>query len=83
MTYTFLSAHYANEENKAVVAQTVEAAAVLLSEKDTPDHWDDLQGSGITITAYIAPPPPPAPTKAELLQKLQELTEQIEALEDN
>ena len=58
MTYTFLSAHYANEQNTAVVAITAEAAAVALSEFDTPDDWADLQawvGSGNSIAGYFAP----------------------------
>lgn len=56
MTYTFLSAHYANEQNTAVVAITEEVAAVALSEVDTPADWDDLlqwaDGDG-TIGAFV------------------------------
>jgi len=54
MTYTFLSAQYANAENTAAVAVTVEAAAVVLSEADTPTEWAALIAWG-TPDAYEAP----------------------------
>ena len=79
MTYTFLSARYANAEHTAAEALTVEAAAVLLSEVDTPEHWAALHAWG-TPSAYVPPPPPPAPTKAELLAELQALAAKIEAM---
>lgn len=39
MSYTVLSARYANAENTAAVLETVEVGDVLISLKDTPDAW--------------------------------------------
>lgn len=58
MSYTVLSAAYANPDNTAAVAQTVEAAAVLLSATDTPDEWAAMLAA-VTPTAYVPQPIPP------------------------
>lgn len=42
MTYTILSAAYANAEQTAAVLQTQEAGAVLASERDTPALWAQM-----------------------------------------
>lgn len=42
MTYTILSANYANEDNTAVVIFTKEAAAVAISKADTPKEWQNM-----------------------------------------
>lgn len=42
MSYTILSAKYANAENTAAVLQTVEAGAVLVSQRDTPALWAQM-----------------------------------------
>ncbi|MCM0018909.1 MAG: hypothetical protein NBV67_02850 [Tagaea sp.] len=55
MSYTFLSAQYANAENTAAVAITKEASAVALSAADTPEEWAALLAWG-TPTAYVAQP---------------------------
>lgn len=44
MTYTILSAAYANAEHTAAVIQTQEAGAVMASERDTPQLWASLAG---------------------------------------
>lgn len=79
MAYTFLSAQYANAENTAAVAVTVEASAVLLSVADTPTEWAAMLAA-VTPAAYVAPPPPPAPTLADLQAQLAALQSQIAAL---
>jgi hypothetical protein len=79
MTYTFLSAQYANPEHTAAVAITAEAAAVAFSAVDTPEHWAALHAA-IAPADYVPPPPPTSPTRAELLAKLAALQAQIEAL---
>ncbi len=57
MTYTILSARYANEEHLAAEVMTEEAGAVILSAADTPDDWDALLGGDVEIAAYEPPPP--------------------------
>ncbi len=79
MTYTFLTARYANADHTAAEAQTTEAGAVLLSQTDTPGEWDALHAA-LTPADYVPPPPPPAPTRAELLAELAALQAKIEAL---
>lgn len=54
MTYTILSAAFANAEHTAAVLQTQEAGAVLASEADTPDLWAAMQAA-VTPTAYSVP----------------------------
>jgi tRNA G26 N,N-dimethylase Trm1 len=54
MRYTFISAQYANPEQTAAIAITEEAAAVALSEADTPFHWADLLAWG-TPEPYAVP----------------------------
>jgi len=58
MIYTFLSARYANAEQTAAVAETAEAAAVLLSAIDTPIAWAALHAAG-TPDPFVPPDPPP------------------------
>jgi len=53
MTYTILSAQYANAEHTAAVIQTQEAGAVLVSEVDTPDLWAELPAD---CAAFVPPP---------------------------
>ena len=52
MTYTWLSARYANADNSAVIAKTVEAGDVVLSLEDRPKEWAALFRSGIVPTPY-------------------------------
>lgn len=61
MTYTFLSARYADEENLSVVAETLEDGSVVLSEADRPEDWADMLLSGVSIAAYDPPPAPLEP----------------------
>jgi hypothetical protein len=79
MTYTFLSAQYANAERTAAIADTEEAASVMLNAVDTPEDWAALLAWG-EPAAYVPPAPPSEPTKAELLAQLQALYAKIEAL---
>lgn len=58
MTYTILSARYANEDNTAAIIITKEAAAVLASQKDTPDLWETML---VAITPEPYDPPETAP----------------------
>jgi len=58
MTYTWLSARYANADNSAVIAKTVEAGDVVLSLEDRPEEWADLQAWG-TPDPYVPPPSSP------------------------
>jgi hypothetical protein len=39
VTYTIVSAVYANKDHTAAVVQTEEAGSVAVSEIDTPDQW--------------------------------------------
>lgn len=66
MTYTFLSAAYANAEHTAAVAMTAEAAAVLLSAVDTPKHWAALHAA--LMPAPYAPPAPAVPQSVTRFQ---------------
>lgn len=56
MTYTILTARYANAELTAITLETVEAAGVSISQADTPELWADLLASEIEIAAYVPPP---------------------------
>jgi hypothetical protein len=74
MTYTFLSAQYANAEHTAAVAITLEAAAVALSAVDTPAEWEAMHVwaalPGNAIAAYVEPPAPaPRWTPLEFLER--------------
>lgn len=69
MTYTIISAQYANENNTAAVIRTEEAGAVLLSEKDTPDEWAAMLAWG-TPDAFDPPEIPSAITyKADIWRR--------------
>jgi hypothetical protein len=67
MTYTFLSASFANAEKTAVVAMTAESGAVALSRCDTPADWRDLKASGVKIAPYVEQSEPPQPSPTEKL----------------
>lgn len=54
MTYTITSAQWANADNTAFVAQTVEAGAVA-GEVNGRLHAE-LLASGVTVASYVAPP---------------------------
>lgn len=82
MTYTFLSAAYANPQHTSAVAITVEAAAVALSEADTPEAWAAMLDA-VTPLDYVPPLAPPAPTLADLQAQLAEIQAQIQALSNN
>ena len=58
---TITSANYANAENTAAVLMTQERGAVLVSQKDRPQLWQDLHAwitGGGAVQAYIAPVKP-------------------------
>lgn len=74
-----LSACFANADKTAVVAQTAEAGAVVIS-KDKPEQWAELIASKVKIAPY-APPELPQPTrlaKAELWRRCSD--REVEAL---
>lgn len=66
-TYTITSASYANAEHTAAVIMTREAAAVLVSERDTPDLWKAMLAWGAPQTyTPAAPSPEPVAPAAKL-----------------
>lgn len=54
MSYTILSAQYANPDETAAIVETAEVGFIAVSQKDTPDLWEDLMAWG-TPSAGIAP----------------------------
>lgn len=54
-TYTILSARFANVDHSAAIIITKEAAAVLISEVDTPDLWSAMLASGVPAAYEAAP----------------------------
>jgi len=79
MTYTILSASYANAEHSAAVIITQEAAAVLISEHDTPDLWTEMLAWGAPV-AYVPPPPPPPCSPVEKLSDFLRANPDVKAL---
>lgn len=70
MMYTILSAQYANADQSAAVLQTQEAGAVLASEHDTPDLWQQMLAE-VTPADYVAPSlVPQSVTKRQAVQAL-------------
>lgn len=57
MTYTIISAAYANQEHTAAVLQTEEAGAVLISDRDTPDLWQQMLAWALTVEGGSEPVP--------------------------
>jgi ethanolamine utilization microcompartment shell protein EutL len=55
MTYTYLSAEYANADHSAAVAMTQEASAVVVAEAEHPAAWEALHSSGVEIAAFVPP----------------------------
>ena len=72
MSYTFLSAGYANADQTAIVVQTVEAGAVALSLVDTPSAWEHLLESGIDIAPFVSPPVVTTLRKADIYARATE-----------
>ena len=60
MTYTYLSAQFANPEQTAATAITEEFGAVLVSISDKPDEWARLLKDVPDIAPYEAPVAPAA-----------------------
>jgi len=80
MIYTITSASYANAERTAAVIMTKEAAAVLVSERDTPALWEQMLAWG-KPKAYAPPPPPPEPVApAEKLAAFLNANPDVKAL---
>lgn len=46
VTYTFISARFANVDHSSAIAMTEEAAEIALSPIDTPNDWADLLAWG-------------------------------------
>lgn len=57
MTFTIISANYANPEHTAAVMVTEEAGAVAVSLLDSPELWADLHEWG-TPDDYVEPAAP-------------------------
>ncbi|MGO4670097.1 hypothetical protein [Bosea sp. 2RAB26] len=74
MTYTILSAQYANQEHTAAVAMTEEAAAVLTSQADTPDLWVAVHEWGEPLA--FEPPPVTVDTYRAAIQAHVDATAQ-------
>ena len=67
MSYTMISAAFANAENTAAVVMTQESAAVIISRDDTPERWAELIGSGMIIMPFVPMAEPvPKPTRRQL-----------------
>jgi hypothetical protein len=89
MTYTFVSATYANPEHTAAVAFTEDSAAVALSAADTPDEWAVLLAWG-EPDAFVAAPVIASALTARQLRlglvmngfSLDQVATAIEAIED-
>lgn len=71
MTYTILSATFANPEQTAAIIETEEAGAVLVSASDRPDEWATMLAWG-EPEPYIEPPSPP-PSEVSRRQFFQAL----------
>jgi hypothetical protein len=56
VSYTIVSARYANPENTAAEVITADAGAVLFSQADTPKEWAALKKRG-GVLPYAAPAP--------------------------
>jgi len=68
MSYTIVTASFANEDNTAAVIMTAEAGAVLVSETDTPDLWPDV--IAFKPAAFVPPAPSPAVDPVEQFKAL-------------
>lgn len=79
MTYTFISAAYANPENTAAFVETEEFGQIILSQADTPTEWQALLDSDIVIAPYVAPEPVPPPR--DVYAELDDLNARVSALE--
>jgi hypothetical protein len=79
MTYTPISATYANPENTAAIVNTEEAGAVAVSAVDTPVEWQALLDSGVSIAPYVEPEPPSPPR--DIYAELDDLEARVSALE--
>lgn len=82
MTYTVLSARFANAEHSAAVMQTEEAGAVLVGEVDTPALWEDMlaQVEPAAFAPAVFVPQEVTKRQAEQALILAGLDEQLEAL---
>lgn len=79
MTYTITSAAYANAEHTAAVIMTREAAAVLVSERDTPDLWKQMLDWGAPAE-YVAPERPVLVAPTEKLAAFLNANPDVKAL---
>jgi hypothetical protein len=75
MTYTILSAQYANEDHSAAVIQTEEAGGVLVSEADTPDLWAAMMAWGAPSSFNPSPGPADITFKSDIFDRCANDTE--------
>jgi hypothetical protein len=80
MTYTFLSARYANSEKTVAFAQTDGFGEVLVSEADAPDLWGELIESEVAIAPFQALPPPAEPDPVDKLAEFLNANPDVKAL---
>lgn len=86
MTYTILTAAYADQHNGSALMTTEEAGLVLISAVDTPDEWAELIAWGVSnqIAAYT-PPDVTASSyrlyKSVFISRLDEETNEPEMME--
>ncbi len=72
MTYTILSARFANEQSTAAVIATAEAGDVLISQVDTPELWSRLAGVEVAPYPQATPEQIQADYTARIQQRLDE-----------
>jgi len=79
MPYTIISARWGNSESTSAVIITREAAAVAISEADTPEEWARFQ-EWRTDGGKVAAAPAAAPPRSEK-ERMDELEARLIALE--
>lgn len=71
--YKMMEARFANESHTAAIVQTVEAGAVLVSERDTPDAWRQMLADLSTVDPF------PAITNQELAERVKAEAREVRA----
>ena len=59
MSYTILSAAYADERHTAAIVETVESGSVAICRQDRPELWDQMVRNH-AVAAFVPPPAPVA-----------------------
>jgi hypothetical protein len=82
MTYTILSAQFADPLGLSAVIVTQEAGHVVISQADTPNQWQALLNWG-TPEAYSPPLSAELPTKEEIIADMLALQTKIDLLSED